>query len=157
MTKVGIISDTHDDTAQAKKAVLQFKKAGASVVLHAGDWVSPFTARIFEGFKIFGVYGNNDGDLIRLNQVVEKELGGKLNKRFEDILLDDKRVALLHGEFEELVQALVKSGDYDVVVRGHTHKESIERVGKTLVLNPGFKSVIVYDTELHDARFVLEE
>lgn len=157
MTMVGIVSDTHDDTARAKRVAVQFRKAGVSVLLHAGDWVSPFTAKIFEGFKIFGVFGNNDGDPIHLNQVVEKELGGCLQKRFESVLLDDKRVALLHGEFEEIVLALVESGKFDIVVRGHTHTHSIERVGNTLLLNPGADSAIIYDTGTHEARFVVED
>jgi len=157
MTIVGIVSDTHDDTVRAKKVVTRFKKDGVKVVLHAGDWVSPFTARIFEGFKVFGVFGNNDGDFIQLNEVVEKELGGVLRRRFENILLDNKRVALLHGEFDEVVSALARSGDFDVIVRGHTHVKSIERLGNnnnTLVLNPGYDSAITYNTETHEARFV---
>jgi len=154
MTLVGIVSDTHDDMARAKNAVARFRKAGVTVVIHAGDWISPFTARLFSGFKVFSVFGNNDGDFIHLNEVVEKELGGVLRRRFEKVLLDNRRVAVLHGEFEEVVNALAKSGEFDVIVRGHTHVKSIERVGDTLVLNPGSDSVITYDTGTHEAKLI---
>lgn len=46
-------------------------------------------------------------------------------------------MAVYHGTSPILLNALVKSGLYDVVVYGHTHKAVIERVGKTLVVNPG--------------------
>ena len=36
-----------------------------------------------------------------------------------------------------LLRALAESGLYDVVVYGHTHQASLERRGKTLVVNPG--------------------
>ena len=35
------------------------------------------------------------------------------------------------------MKALVESKRYDIVVRGHTHKPEIKKVGKTLVINPG--------------------
>jgi putative phosphoesterase len=43
---------------------------------------------------------------------------------------------LLHGIHEEIVDSLVESGRYDLVVRGHNHKAEIIE-GDTLVVNPG--------------------
>ena len=39
---VGVMSDTHDDIMQTKKAVSRFNREGVEQVLHAGDFISPF-------------------------------------------------------------------------------------------------------------------
>jgi putative phosphoesterase len=52
-----------------------------------------------------------------------------------------------------LVDALQKSGNYDLIIRGHTHKTDVIE-GKTMVINPGEtcgylsgeKTVILLDT-----------
>jgi len=36
-----------------------------------------------------------------------------------------------------LTEALVACGKYDLVVTGHTHKVVEQRIGSTLLLNPG--------------------
>jgi len=39
---IGIMSDTHDDIAQTKKAITTFNQRNVDHVLHAGDIISPF-------------------------------------------------------------------------------------------------------------------
>ena len=55
---------------------------------------------------------------------------------FATLRLGGKKIALLHGIHEEIVDSLVESGCYDLVVRGHNHKAEIIE-GATLVVNPG--------------------
>ncbi|MFC1561311.1 YfcE family phosphodiesterase, partial [Candidatus Latescibacterota bacterium] len=61
---IGLISDTHDNRSSIKKAVNEFNKAGCSLIIHAGDYISPFTIREFEKLegRFIGVFGNNDGE-----------------------------------------------------------------------------------------------
>jgi putative phosphoesterase len=40
---IGIISDSHDNLTQIKIAVDIFNREKVELVLHAGDFVSPFT------------------------------------------------------------------------------------------------------------------
>ena len=47
-----------------------------------------------------------------------------------------KKIALLHGTHQEIVDSLVESGAYDLIVRGHSHRAEILE-GETLVVNPG--------------------
>ncbi len=57
---------------------------------------------------------------------------------FGDLTIDGLHIALLHGTDETLVRALAKSGDFDVVVRGHTHNAGgVKMIDGTPVLNPG--------------------
>jgi uncharacterized protein len=48
---IGIISDSHDNLEAIRKAVEFFNNNDVKAVLHAGDLVSPFTARAFKELK----------------------------------------------------------------------------------------------------------
>jgi len=58
--KIGIISDTHDDIDNIKKAVKIFKDKGIKTVIHLGDIVAPPAIKFFKGFKLIGIFGNNE-------------------------------------------------------------------------------------------------
>ena len=74
---IGIISDSHDNMNALWKAVEFFNERGVKAVLHAGDLISPFTARAFKELKpkLYFVFGNNDGDRVTLIKRLE-EIGG---------------------------------------------------------------------------------
>ncbi len=55
---------------------------------------------------------------------------------FKDIQVADRRIAVIHGKLNSLVDALIQSQIYDVVIRGHNHKLEIKK-GNTLMINPG--------------------
>jgi len=42
---IGLISDTHDRLPLIERAVKRLKEERVKLVLHAGDYVSPFTAK----------------------------------------------------------------------------------------------------------------
>lgn len=135
--KIGLMSDTHDRIDAVERAIYFFNRAGVEHVLHAGDLVSPFVAPKFAKLraKLYYIWGNNEGDrefvLVKFGELGIKPLGN-----FAALKLDGRRIALVHGTHEGIVEALLKSGSFDVVVRGHTHRAEI-REGKTLLVNPG--------------------
>lgn len=136
---IGLVSDTHDRLPIIEKAVKRLNEENVELVLHAGDYVAPFVIPLFKDLKakLVGVFGNNDGD----HELLKKRFGENRNLeirgRFAMIAVDGLKIALLHGEEEEFVQALIESGGFDVVVHGHTHMAGTYRKGKTLVVNPG--------------------
>ncbi|MFZ2970420.1 MAG: metallophosphoesterase [Minisyncoccia bacterium] len=134
--KIGIISDTHDDIACTKVAIEIFKKQKVNFVIHLGDYVSPPIVRLFKGVKLIGIFGNNDGYKFVLAKAFN-EIGGEMKGDFGIIELDNLKIALYHGEFSEISEALAKSGDYDAVFTGHWHKSSIKKIGKTLWISMG--------------------
>jgi len=135
---IGIISDSHDNLEAIRKAVEFFNNNDVKAVLHAGDIVSPFTARAFKELKskLYFVFGNNDGDKITLTRWFE-EIGATSCGDFGDLTIDGLHIALLHGTDEALVRALARSGDFDVVIRGHTHDPCVKIIEGTPVINPG--------------------
>jgi hypothetical protein len=85
--------------------------------------------------KLHVVWGNNDGDKDLLRSRFA-ELGAGVHDDFTSLELAGKRVALLHGTNQSIVEALAKSGLYEVIVRGHTHRAEVLEDG-ALVVNPG--------------------
>jgi len=133
--KIGIISDTHDNLPQIRKAVEIFNREKVELVLHAGDFVSPFTFLEFKNLNcpLKGVFGNNDGDKLYLQ---EKFKGiGKLYPAPYNVKINNKNVVILHKE--KLIDALAESQKYDVIIYGHTHRTDLRKIGKTLIINPG--------------------
>jgi len=133
---VGVISDTHDDVENTKKAIGIFKNKKVDIVLHLGDYVAPPIVRLFQGLKLIGIYGNNDGFKDGLNKAF-KEIEGELKGDFAELELDKSNIALYHGTERKISEALAKSGNYDIVLTGHNHIPEIINFGKTLLLNPG--------------------
>jgi putative phosphoesterase len=136
--RVGLISDTHDNVTMIKAAIKKLNESNIDLVLHAGDYISPFTAKPYAELKakMIGVYGNNCAEHEKLKEVyaaVGKEIVGN----FAEVDAGGKRIALLHGHDANLLKSLTAHGAYDVVVHGHDHKAKIESVGKTLIINPG--------------------
>lgn len=138
--KIGVISDTHDQQELILKAVQMLNEANVDLVIHCGDWISPFILHSFKGLRmpIKGVFGNNDGDKFR-HLKFSQELGLDIayEDRFLELCIEDRKIAIFHGDYAGIVKALVTCSTYDAVFHGHTHKKVNETVGNTLSLNPG--------------------
>lgn len=167
--KIGVLSDTHDQGELIQEAVKHFNDANVSWVFHCGDWVSPFILHFFQGLRapLRGVFGNNDGDKFR-HLAFKKKWGIDLEyeERFLEMEIDKRLIAVFHGDYSGIVEALVTCGKYDVVLHGHTHQKVNQYHGKTLSLNPGSlmqetsqdvkgASIAIYDTETHEATHII--
>ena len=141
---IGIVSDSHDNMNALRKAVEFFNERGVKAVLHAGDIISPFTVRAFEELKpkLYFVFGNNDGDKLTLTKRFE-EIGAVSCGDFGDLTIDGLHIALLHGTNEAMVKALARSGEFDVVIRGHTHEPNVKIIEGVTVINPGESSGVL--------------
>jgi hypothetical protein len=146
------------------KAIKVLNDENVELVLHAGDYVSPFVIPRFKKLKakFVGVFGNNDGDHEFLKRKFSEDKHLEIHGSFARIVLGDAKIALLHGSDEELLDALIDSGGFDVIVHGHAHEAKIYRKGKTLIVNPGEvcgyltgrPTIALLDTERFEARIV---
>jgi len=130
---IGIISDTHDNLNFTKKAIDLFNNKKAEFVIHAGDYTSPFTLKLFKELKCkyVGIFGNNDGDKLLLLERSE----GNIYYQPYIFTLHNKKIIVLHEH--HIIDALADSGHFDLIVYGHTHEAVVKRVRNTLVVNPG--------------------
>jgi len=140
---VGVVSDTHDNAQYVEAAVEAFRSAGVATVIHCGDVVAPFSAAPFDpdavddadaDWAFHAVRGNNDGEWSLAGTV---EAFGTYHGEFAELTLGDADFAVYHGTSEGIVDALLASGRYDYVCRGHTHERVHEDHDGTTHLNPG--------------------
>ncbi len=132
---IGIMSDSHDNLGAIKKAVHFFNKSKVELVIHAGDLISPFTAKEFKELKceFKAVFGNNDGERDLLRQAYKDIC---YLEDFKELEVQNKKIAVIHGTIEAIVDALVKSEKYDIVIRGHNHRQEVVD-GESMLINPG--------------------
>lgn len=157
---IGLISDSHDHVPHIEKAVNIFKSREVDLVLHAGDYCSPFTIPPFEGLPLKGVFGNNDGDHYLLMQKFN-DIGAELAGYFLELEVEERKIALYHGTDAPITSALRQCGNYDVVISGHTHEQVKHQVDDTLAINPGTAhgfgntaSIAVLDTATMGVEFI---
>jgi hypothetical protein len=166
--KIGIIADTHDNLDAIKKAVDVFNRAGVEKVIHAGDFVAPFTERPFRELKapLVGIFGNNDGDKLLLKEKYREKNVGEIYEDPFEFEIDAIKLIVTHKP--TIVDAIARSKAYDVVIYGHTHEAVIkkeknkkgEKAG--LIINPGEccgwltgrKTVAILDLEKEEEEIV---
>jgi hypothetical protein len=129
--KIGILSDTHDNLPKIEKAVKFFNKNNVIFVLHAGDFIAPFTIPLLKKLSCDwrGVFGNNDGEKDGLSAISE----GKIKPGPLKIELQSKKITLVH----DTKTIDLDKEEADLVVFGHTHKPEIIKKYNKLIINPG--------------------
>lgn len=160
---IGILADTHDRLPLVDKAVKRLNEEKVSLVLHAGDYIAPFVIPHFKPLKVdfIGIFGNNDGDKDMLRKRFA-EIGAEIRGKFAEIIIDGLKIAMLHGEEEELLKAIINAEGHDVVVHAHTHEAKTYKKGETMVINPGEvcgylsgkSTVAILNTETLEAKII---
>ncbi len=124
--RIGVISDTHGLLRNEIYGVFK----GVDEILHAGDVGDPAILSELEVIApVSAVYGNVDGWELRkdLPETLELERLGY-------------KIAMIHGHqwaAPQVPDLIERFPDAAVVIFGHTHRPLVQRVGSTLVVNPG--------------------
>ena len=160
--RIGILSDTHNNIELTRRAVSLFREAGVDLVVHCGDFTSPRMLALFEGLDCRFVLGNGDIDVEHFAAEAKRLGFGPVEEQcaFE---AGGKRILVFHGHDVPRFRRAVASGDYDYVIKGHTHSFENYLSGGTRVINPGSLygadefTVAVLDTETGKVeRIVIE-
>ncbi|OGD64031.1 hypothetical protein A2160_04545 [Candidatus Beckwithbacteria bacterium RBG_13_42_9] len=157
--KIGVISDTHDQCENILKAVKLLNQEKVELVIHCGDWISPFTLKFYKNLKspIKGVFGNNDGDrFYHLKYVENLKLDITFKERVLNLILGKRKILAYHGDYGKVTEELISSGKYDAIFHGHTHISVNKIFGKTLSLNPGTFMPFT-DNQIKGASFAIYE
>jgi putative phosphoesterase len=134
--RIGIVSDTHGNRLTVSLALAALRERGITTVLHCGDIDDPETVALFRGFTTHFVFGNCDIDKAELRAAMA-EIGATLHESFGSVELEGVKLAFLHGDDAALMRDVERSGHYDFLFYGHTHKAEEHRTGPTRVINPG--------------------
>ena len=161
--KIAIISDTHDNLPNFKKAVDWIKSQKIKLIIHCGDIFKPATVKeilkVFKG-KIYLIFSPADASF---SGIPEDSFGNlkrvKIYEEFGEIKIPArnashneagggaKKIAFCH--FPEIAEELVKRQKYDFVFYGHTHKPWLKTLRRgsgqeTKLVNPGNLANIFY-------------
>ena len=141
--RLGILSDTHNNAANTRAALSIFRQHGIDQLVHCGDVNRAEILDLFTGFEMWLVWGNNDADLSGL-RVRAKQLGNIHCMGYDALLeFDGHYVGACHGDDEERLAGLARSGLCEWVFCGHSHLHGVEQAATsagrstTRILNPG--------------------
>ncbi|ABV32993.1 MULTISPECIES: metallophosphoesterase [Pseudothermotoga] len=128
-----IISDTHDNIPKIRQFLDEAKRRNVTHIFHCGDVISPFALAEFlkQDCDFYGVFGNNDGEKILLNQ----KSSGRMKKGPAELIISKYRILMMHEPIS--IDAFLEANFFDFVFYGHTHKVDVRKSSKTVVLNPG--------------------
>ncbi|MBX9929313.1 MAG: metallophosphoesterase [Gemmatimonadaceae bacterium] len=133
---VGVLSDTHDRVPAVAALLAKFNERGVGLVLHAGDFCSPFSLLPFQdaGVALAGIFGRNDGDHEGLRAIAQQGMGHELFESPHSLTIGDHKVLLVHDITDASDRSIAA---HDVVVHGHLHRQEMKTRGNTLIVNPG--------------------
>lgn len=122
--KIVVVSDTHNNLANFKKAIDFANSENIKLILHCGDIQTQesidFAKKEFKG-EIKFVKGNADFGLDLPEQ--------------DEIEFNKHKIGFTH--FPDFAKKMAQSGKYDLVFYGHIHRPWDEKVGNTHMVNPG--------------------
>ena len=117
--KLGVISDTH---GLLREEVIEYLQ-GCDYIIHAGDVGNKDIIDKLESItKTFVVRGNND-----------KDEWGLTLPEYREIEMDEILIYLVHDKAD--IPKDLK--EVDLVIYGHSHKFSNEKIDNIIYLNPG--------------------
>lgn len=167
MTAIGLLSDVHASAAPVREALALFARSGVQQVFCAGDIAGYHdelaeTVALLVERGVQAVRGNHD---LRYLEAAGGAADDRAAAWFSglpaviDTVIDGRRVYMVHAEPPDAcagggIRLLDPDGavrperaahwsrqladcDCDVLVVGHTHQVFAERLGPTLVVNPG--------------------
>lgn len=134
--KVGLMADSHDRVPAVAELLRLMRAGGATMVLHAGDYVSPLILKPFEDLHmtLAGVFGKNDGDHQSLQSRASAGLGLELFESPHSFEVGGHQILLVH-DLADVHKRSIKS--HSVVVHGFAHQQSMKMMDDTLLVNPG--------------------
>lgn len=164
--KIAILSDSHDNLDKLRQAVRVCQNAGVEAILHAGDFISPFSLAPLEESKIpvHAVLGNNDGEKDGLRKRFAM-MGAHFWEGPVAFFLGETFINLQHFSYTatELsaylasssssakhmrqqnehngksmsVKDILQNQPHGLLIYGHTHELKIEKLKNCTIVNPG--------------------
>lgn len=132
---VGIMADTHDNLPAIERAVAFFNSKKVAFVVHAGDFIAPFSLKPLDDLRCpwIGVFGNNDGERKGLTSLSK----GRIQPDPYELNLDGKKVVVVH-DIETFEAEDLSAKEARLVIHGHTHEPEVKTGDDgVLYVNPG--------------------
>lgn len=163
--RLGLVSDIHAHPAPLNEALSLFDHHNVDLILCPGDITGygdavDETVRLLIHSQCQSIVGNHEIWYLEENEVTAEESWQYINSlpRTREYKLAGKKVFMVHASPPDAYMGGIRllnkkcerdpdqiqywtnkiaGFDYDVVIVGHTHQVFAERLGNTLVINPG--------------------
>ncbi|MDO8507096.1 MAG: metallophosphoesterase family protein [bacterium] len=133
--KVAVFSDVHDNLLRWREAAEIIRAEKIKVGFCCGDIGDLQTveevAKSFE--TLYLALGNLDFKIKNMTGLFPENV--IFARDYGEIELKKVKIAYVHSK--HIAKQLAESGKYDIVFYGHTHTPWEEKVGSTVLLNPG--------------------
>ena len=136
--KLAILSDIHDNVWNLNKALALSELQQSDTMLFCGDLCAPFIIKLLgQGYSkpIHLVLGNNDGDVAAIIANAKNFRHVHIHGEYFRGEFNNTTVAMNH--YPDNARKIAESGTYDIVCYGHNHTLAEERIGNSLLINPG--------------------
>ncbi len=158
---IAVLSDVHDNISHLLTALALAERQGCRHLLLTGDLVSLSTLRTLREEWEYGidlVFGNNEWNRAGHLQLAEQFHHCSHHGDTADITLEGRRIFLTH--YPQIAEQAARSGLYDAVFYGHTHRAELQKREHGIIANPGEidgvrqpPSFAVYDTADNSLTF----
>lgn len=138
--RIGILSDSHGQTALLATAVAALADRGAQAIVHCGDLGSPecLAALAYKGVSSHAVAGNMDSHQLRELVSSARQAGVEFSTELVAVEIGGGRhLAATHGHDEVLLDELIVGQQFPYICHGHTHRVRDDRYRGVRVINPG--------------------
>jgi putative phosphoesterase len=159
--KIAILSDSHDNWQNLEKAIKIVNKNKCEILLFAGDLITPSALPMilekFKGREGHLIFGNNEGEKFGYTKLALESKRFTLHGDTYEGEIDGVKIFMNH--YPRIAELAAKSGEFDLVIHGHNHTAKDEKVGNTILLNPGEikgvkgqASFAVFDTKTKEVK-----
>ncbi len=130
------MSDTHDRVPAVRALLERMVEEKVSIVMHAGDYCSPFVLKVFRDLHVplLGVFGRNDGDHEGLIAASAGGISAELYESPHSFDFNGQQVMLVH-ELNDVHERSITRHQF--VLHGATHVAEMKTRNETLIVNPG--------------------
>ena len=150
--KIGIMSDSHGNVGAIQRAVALFNRENVDLVVHAGDYVAPPSAKELLALKaeLVTVLGNMDMEKPGVEAVI-REIIPQIQKPPLCRMIGGRRIAVTHNLQD--TQTSIPD-DADIIIHGHLHRCEVRCDAGRFWINPGMTqhSVAILDTDTMTCR-----
>lgn len=159
--KIGILSDTHDQTINIEAAIQILKKHSIQKLFHCGDVTLLSSMELIREFPLSLTFGNGDimtGEI--KNFIMSTNSENSVGYQYEGECFG-KKIGMTHSHLKGVMDGMINSQSFDYVFFGHTHLRSDQKIGSTRVINPGSlgglkkqtRSICILNIEKDEAIF----
>lgn len=160
--KIGVLSDTHDNSANLLFVLGVFREKGIRTLIHCGDLTGFDMVHHFKDFRLIYAIGNMDVT----TGAIKKHIEAMGEENYAGLVyrgsLDGMPIAVTHSHINGKVMELIREKRFKWIFHGHTHKKRDEIVRGVRIVNPGAlgglgkepRSFCIVDLQADDVEFI---